>query len=298
MPSAAAEYLLSSMSPASYLTSLGWMPHPWQQHVLSSDSRRIMLNCNRQAGKSTVTAAIAWQHAKYNPNSLILLFAPTERQTKELMEKIMEFAKLDPELVLVEDAVTSKRLANGSRIVALPGSERNIRGFSGPDVIVLDEASRIPDELYRAVRPMMAMANTKLIAMSTPFGKRGWWYDEWKGSPRWEKYHVKAPVEIVGLNELRPAVDEAEWSLRRAEEGVVAYYSPRHYDFDFMLDEFESMPDWWFRQEYLGEFMEAEDAVFRVSDIDAAFDADDVETPFADNEESEVEYVSAFDWSR
>lgn len=296
MPSEAAEYLLSSLSPAHYLVNLGWDPHPWQQAVLTSDSRRIILNCNRQAGKSTVTAALAWQHAKYHAESLILIFAPTERQTKELMEKIMSFAKMDSDLVLTQDAVTSKRLINGSRIVALPGSERNIRGFSGPDIIVFDEASRIPDELYRAARPMMAMADTKLIAMSTPFGKRGWWYEEWERNPRWQKFHVKAPVQIVG-GSLREAEAEYVFTERSAELGRLGYYSPRHHDFEFMKDEWASMPEWWFRQEYLGEFMEAQDAVFRVSDIEAAFgDTDDVETPFRDTEKEEGDVVRAFEW--
>lgn len=294
MPSAAAEYLLASINPVSYLEGLGWEPTPWQRDVLESQSKRILLNCNRQAGKSTVTASLAWQHAKYNADALILLFAPTERQTKELMEKIMSFAKRDTELVLTEDAVTAKRLKNGSRIVALPGSERNIRGFSGPDIIVLDEASRIPDELYRAVRPMMAGADTKLVAMSTPFGKRGWWYEEWEHSSRWEKFHVTAPVRIAGTR-LEFDENEAAFAEKARANGRRGYYSPRHFDFEFMLDEFDSMPEWWFRQEYLGEFMEAEDAVFRVSDIEAAFDADDVETPFQDTVEEE-ECVRAFDW--
>jgi hypothetical protein len=56
-----------------------------------------------------------------------------------------------------------------------------VRCFS-PGLVIVDEAARVPDDLYRAVRPMLAVSQGRLIALSTPFGQRGWFYDELHGS--------------------------------------------------------------------------------------------------------------------
>lgn len=292
-----AREVLAKLNPTKYLRQVAeWTAFVWQQHVLSSLSKRIMLNCNRQAGKSTVTATIIWHQAKHYANSLILLFSPTERQTKELMEKVMDFAEMDPELELVEDNVTTKRLSNGSRVIALPGVEKNIRGYSDPDLIVIDEASRAEDGLYRAIRPMMASGKTRLIVLSTPFGKRGWFYEEWTGNDIWEKILVTAPVRIVDGQLVQPEPEE-RFAERMMEQGVHAYYSPRH-SFEFMQEEWRSMPEWWFRQEYLGEFMEAEDAVFKIRDLDYAFGGHEVVTPFREeNNGSDGGGARRFDWA-
>jgi hypothetical protein len=45
-------------------------------------------------------------------------------------------------------------------------------------MLVIDEASRVDDTLYLAVRPLLAVSGGRLVALSTPFGKRGWFHDE------------------------------------------------------------------------------------------------------------------------
>jgi hypothetical protein len=85
-------------------------------------------------------------------------------------------------------------LASGSRIVALPGSEKTTRGYSAPALIIIDEASRVADELYHALTPMLATnAAARVLAMSTPNGVMGWWFTAWEeGGPLWERVRVPA----------------------------------------------------------------------------------------------------------
>jgi len=90
------------------------------------------------------------------------------------------------------DNLLKLELANGSRVVALPGNEATVRRFSGARLLVIDEASRVPDALYRAVRPMLAVSRGRLVALSTPFGKRGWYHDEWHGSGNWQRVRITA----------------------------------------------------------------------------------------------------------
>jgi len=122
-------------------------------------------------------------------------------------------------------------LANGSRIEALPGSERTIRGFSGVDLLVVDEAARVDDGLVYAVKPMLAVSGGRLLMLSTPYGKRGVFHEEWTQGDDWERFEVPASE----CPRIPPEFLEAE---RR------------------------SMPAWWFAQEYECQFMETEDQVF------------------------------------
>src|SRR5207249_5297962 len=92
------------------------------------------------------------------------------------------------------DNSVSLAFENGSRIVGLPGTERTVRGFSAVSLLVIDEASRANDELYYAVRPMLAVSGGGLWLMRTPNGKRGFFYETWEhGGADWERVKVTAP---------------------------------------------------------------------------------------------------------
>jgi hypothetical protein len=82
-------------------------------------------------------------------------------------------------------------LANGSRVLCLPGREETVRSFGGVNLLVLDEAARIRDELYYSVRPMLAVSGGRLVALSTPFGQRGWFFREWEhGGDAFRRFRV------------------------------------------------------------------------------------------------------------
>jgi hypothetical protein len=78
----------------------------------------------------------------------------------------------------------------------------------------VDEASRVPDELYFAVRPMLAVSGGALMMLTTPYGKRGIFYEEWTSGHGWARYEVPAVLGQEGepvLIHLRdePAMSEA-----------------------------------------------------------------------------------------
>jgi hypothetical protein len=80
-----------------------------------------------------------------------------------------------------------------SRIVCLPCREETIRGYSHVSLLVIDEAARVPDDLYCAVRPMLAVSAGRLICLSTPYGKRGFFWDAWsRGGKDWARTEVPA----------------------------------------------------------------------------------------------------------
>jgi len=229
--------LALALDPVLLARRAGIEPDPWQAEVLRSAAPRRLLNCSRQSGKSTVAAVHA---ALYEPGSLVLLLSPALRQSGELFRKVLDiYRALDHAEPPAAESALRLELENGSRIVALPGKEGTIRGYSGVRRLLIDEASRVPDELYRSVRPMLAVSGGDLDAMSTPFGTRGWWFEAWRSEEPWER--VEIPATMV------PRISPA-----------------------FLDEERRSMGAWWFNQEYLCQFEDAEDAVFRYDDIIAA----------------------------
>jgi hypothetical protein len=213
---------------------LDFHPDNLQRAVLDLHARRGILNCSRQWGKSTLTAVKA-VHRALTSESLIVVVSPCERQSAEFVRKAARFvARLGIRPRGDGDNATSLLFPNGSRIVGLPGTEATIRGFSAVSLLLIDEASRVPDDLYKAVRPMLAVSGGSLWLMSTPNGKRGFFYETWAGQiGSWLK--IKATAA----------------ECRRIPEA-------------FLEEERRELGDRMFRQEYMCEFLAAEDALFDI----------------------------------
>jgi hypothetical protein len=153
----------------------------------------VLLNCARQSGKSTMAAILALHRVSWCPSSLVLILAPAERQAKELFTKVAEAYRTLGHAIPAESyRKLGMQLANGSRIEALPGTEKTIRGFSGVDLLIVDEAARVDDGLYYAVRPMLAVSAGRLMLLSTPAGRRGVFHEEWTNGEGWERYEIPA----------------------------------------------------------------------------------------------------------
>jgi hypothetical protein len=166
------------------------------------------------------------------------------RQSAELFKKCLAvYHSVDHPVPSKSQTALTLTLENGSRIVSLPGQEANVRGYSGVRLLIVDEASRVPNDLYASARPMLAVSGGRLLALSTPFGTRGWWYEAWVSGARepWERYEVPATQ--------------------------VPRISP-----EFLEEERRTLGEWWFEQEYMCRFLDAETQAFRREDIDRAFE--------------------------
>ena len=217
----------------------GKMPDPWQVEVLTSPERQLLLLGSRQCGKTLACAALVLA-AALKPNSLVLVLGPSDRQSKEFLRKVMLFwmAAGRPEQVSGGDTTTKLELANGSRVIALPDSEGTIRNYSDVALLCIDEASRVSDELYLAVRPMLAVSGGRIAALSTPFGRRGWFWEAYQTDPSWRKWTVTA--------------EQAPRVLPFMEQ-----------------EKANGMPERYLEQEFFCRFLDPLDAVFRGEDIQA-----------------------------
>jgi hypothetical protein len=186
--------LLLVLNPAHILRAQGLTPDPWQQQFLLSNHPQVLLNCSRQSGKSTVVAALALHTALFRPASLTVLLSPTQRQSIEVFRKVIDgFQALRRPVATVLETQTQLELANRSRVLSLPGKEETLRGYSGARLIIIDEAAQVSDDFYRTVRPLRAVSRGRLICLSTPFGKRGFFYREWQDDgDAWQRVRITA----------------------------------------------------------------------------------------------------------
>jgi phage terminase large subunit len=189
----AREILALGLDPTRILRAQGITPDPWQEDLLFSNAQHILLNCSRGAGKSRTTSALAVHHALTTPKSTTLLVSRAMRQALELYRYCSQaFKALGWPIPPTETETKSQvELANGARIISVPGKEANIRSIQGVSLLVIDEAARVPDDLYASVRPMTATTNGRIIALSTPYGQRGWWWREWEDADAgWVRFRV------------------------------------------------------------------------------------------------------------
>lgn len=236
--------LALALDPVELSRRAGIEPDDWQVGVLRSVAPRILLNCCRQSGKSSTTATLAVHTAVFLPGSLVVLLAPALRQSVELFRKCTDvYAVIGRPVPAESETKLSIELDNGSRIVSLPGrDEATIRGFSSVALLIIDEAARVHDDLYRAVRPMLAVSGGRLVALSTPFGARGWYHAEWtEGGPGWQRVEVPA--------------------------AACPRISP-----EFLDDERRSLGSLFFQSEYECRFVDPIDSVFTHADVMAALD--------------------------
>jgi Terminase large subunit, T4likevirus-type, N-terminal len=220
-----------------FAQALGLAPDRWQEDLLRSTSKRVLLNCCRQSGKSTMAALIALHRGLYHPGSVVLLLAPALRQSQELYAKVASFYRASGRTVPASSETALRlTLENGSRIISLPGKDdASIRGYSA-DLLVCDEASRISDDLYYSTRPMLSVSGGAMLALSTPWGRRGWWHEEWSNGTGWERYEIPASM--------CPRISE-----------------------EFLEEERASLPPRVYRQEYECSFEETEDMVFSYEQV-------------------------------
>lgn len=210
--------------------------------MLLSTERQLLLACARQVGKTYTTGALALKTAFLQAPAMVLLLAPTQRQSGELFrDKVLKmYRRMGRPVGTVRETATEVEFENGSRILALPENEVGVVGYSSVDLLVIDEAARVSDGLYLSVRPMLAASRGRIVLLSSPFGKRGFFFEAWeRGGADWRRWRVRA--------------DECP-----------------HYSAEYLAGERRSMGQRHYSQEFEVSFNDNIDSVFAQSDIDAA----------------------------
>lgn len=235
-------HLAMAVDPVVMMERCGFTPDDWQAEALRSGGDRELLNCSRQSGKSTVVGGIAMHTGLFEDGSLTLLVSKAQKQSMELFRKCLDvYRALDNPIPAKHQTMQALELVNGSRIIALPGRDPDsTRGFSKVRLLVFEEAAVTSDQLYGTTRPMLAVSHGRLILLSTPHGKRGFFYDAYLDRAKWHYYQISA--------------DECPRITK-----------------EFIEEERRTYGDLYVRQEYYNEFIDIMGSAFSDEEIDAAF---------------------------
>jgi hypothetical protein len=176
----AARYWLAGIDPCEIFYRNGYTPDPWQEELLRLRPVAALVCWGRQTGKTLCVSALCLSQALFRAPSLVLISSHNQTKSKEMLKKVMTLYKpYEQEIPLVVDSTEEKAFANGSRIIALPGTPESPRTYTA-HLAVLDEASWTANGLRDSLVFVLATTNGPLIAMSTPPEEPfGWWWSAW-----------------------------------------------------------------------------------------------------------------------
>ena len=186
---------------------LGLEPAAWQAEYLRAPlGASILALTARQVGKTTTAAWAIAHYMLFTPGGLSVIACPAQRQSAEAVRRVRDsLIKVGAELKV--DNVYGLELKNGSRVLALPGSDDSIRGLTVDGWIVADEAARLDNDLISALRPMRARTRARFAMLSTAWSRTDPFWTAWSDDdPSWLR--LKATADVPGL--FAPAYLEQE----------------------------------------------------------------------------------------
>jgi len=133
----------------------------------------------------------------FTPGGLSVIACPAQRQSAEAVRRVRDsLIKVGAELKV--DNVYGLELKNGSRVLALPGSDDSIRGLTVDGWIVADEAARLDNNLISALRPMRARTRARFAMLSTAWSRTDPFWTAWSDDdPSWLR--LKATADVPGM---------------------------------------------------------------------------------------------------
>jgi len=216
---------------------------PWQIEVLEYVGNKILCT-GRQVGKSTICAKDAGDYALNNRKKIILIIAPTERQAYALFSKTLEYI-METQKGMIKKGKdrptkTQIRLINGSIIYCLPTGSTGLGiRFLTINRLYVDEAARIPEDVWSAVTPMLLTTGGDMILLSTPFGRKGFFFNAWNDKENFKKFFINSETAI------KERKISSTWTEIQRDKAL-----------QYIDMERKRMSRLQFQQEYCGEFVE------------------------------------------
>ncbi|MCS7133580.1 MAG: terminase family protein [Candidatus Caldarchaeum sp.] len=205
---------------------IGVKLHDWQRKFIDDDSRFRIILKHRGAGATFTTAIDAVTTAMLTPNSTTILLSYSMRQSLEIFRHVKTILTHLGNTVIKYRGKTLKtklrtgernaHLSNGSRILSLPNNPETLRGYRA-DAVYVDEAAFFRDDfgIRTAVMFTTVARNGRVTLVSTPKGKRGWFYQAWSNEKEWSRHFVglgSSPhISEQELAELRKMMTDVEW---------------------------------------------------------------------------------------
>ena len=172
---------------------------------------------SRQLGiTETISNWMLW-NAAINPAYLAVILSKSQADTSNIAKRLRRTIDgLSDYIELKTNSVLDIELKSGGRILFRNSSPNGVRGLESVSAILYDEASFVDgiDEIYTASVPSTTMVGDKarLIILSTPNGKQGFYWDKLAGNN--DDRNLEKVCEQVrdgSINPLQYWIDEAGW---------------------------------------------------------------------------------------
>ena len=188
--------LALAADPVAFARACGVEPYRWQADALRSTALREAWVVARQCAKSTTAALLSTHAITYGPpGTTVVMLSVGQRQSTELLLKARRFYRLlGRPRGAASERETSLTTEAGSRLIALAGGGEGgatLRGMSA-DLLLIDEASRVPDDVYAAARPFVAVTGGRVLLLSTPWTTEGFFAGAALGKDGWLVRRVPA----------------------------------------------------------------------------------------------------------
>lgn len=216
----------------------------WQKELLTHEGN-LLLCTGRQVGKTTIMSRKICKRMIEKPNQRIIVISLTEDQAKLMIIMVQDYIERAYNKMLKKNQKFTNQnkvtLTNGSQVIARPVGTTGdaVRGFTG-DVLVIDEASRMPELVFEASKPTLLTTGGDIWICSTPFGKEGYFYECFINKyKRFKVFHISSEEVIYN----RPIV--AGWTEERRKKAI-----------EHLEAEKKDMTTLQYGQEYLGLFLD------------------------------------------
>jgi hypothetical protein len=221
----------------------------WQKEFLSYKGDKLLCT-GRRVGKTYIMARGAIDRMLEKKTS-VLLFSLTEEQAMLIIIMAKEYLlSIKPDSMKKQNTATNKKtitLKNGSVMRCRPAGDTGDsgRGF-GADILIVDEAAKMSIYFWASVRPIILMNAGEVWIGSTPFGKKGYFWEAFN-----EAYNLQLPEARfkVFYTTTEKVIEErtltADWTLEHKENVKRILEADKR-----------TMSKLEYGQEYLGLFME------------------------------------------
>ena len=217
----------------------------WQKKFLETRGDKILCT-GRQVGKSVVCAIDAAEFLAKNSKVTVLMIAPLERQAYALFQKTLNYlvAKYPRMIMKGKNRPTLTRvfLNNGSKLHCLPVGTGGLSvRFITINRLYVDEASRVPEDVWSAVQPALLTTGGDSIYLSTPFGKKGEFYKCWINEDDHYKSFTRFSTNSEIVMKERPI--SSTWTETQRDRAIIKLEQAK-----------ARMSNREYAQEFLGEF--------------------------------------------
>lgn len=199
---------------------------PWarQAEILLAlrDHPRVAVRSGHGVGKTWLAARAALWFLYSHPRSIVLTTAPTQRQVKSLLWAELR-RQFHASRVPLGGKMTETRISLDDDWFALGVSTDEPDRFQGYHsahlLLIMDEATGVPEEIYEAARGVLTGAHARVLLIGNPTRPAGPFYEAFRSS-QWHAMHIPCTAcqNVTEKRVIYPKLVTAEWVESQAHE--------------------------------------------------------------------------------